>query len=116
VSTPGPSPCQTCGACCAQFRVSFYWAEGDDTLGGWVPIALTQRVDAQRRAMRGTLSKPVRCVALKGELGQAVSCGIYAKRPSPCREFDAWLADGTPDERCQQARARIGLPVLHQRE
>jgi Fe-S-cluster containining protein len=66
--------------------------------------------------MRGTLAKPVRCVALKGELGQDVSCGIYAKRPSPCREFDAWHADGTPDERCQQARARIGLAALPHRD
>ncbi|MLR39642.1 YkgJ family cysteine cluster protein, partial [Salmonella enterica subsp. enterica] len=23
------NPCMTCGACCAYFRVSFYWAEGD---------------------------------------------------------------------------------------
>ncbi|EGR9493162.1 YkgJ family cysteine cluster protein, partial [Escherichia coli] len=22
-----PNPCMTCGACCAFFRVSFYWAE-----------------------------------------------------------------------------------------
>ncbi|MBR7358785.1 YkgJ family cysteine cluster protein, partial [Klebsiella pneumoniae] len=21
------NPCMTCGACCAYFRVSFYWAE-----------------------------------------------------------------------------------------
>ncbi|EJT1381768.1 TPA: YkgJ family cysteine cluster protein, partial [Escherichia coli] len=21
-----PNPCMTCGACCAFFRVSFYWA------------------------------------------------------------------------------------------
>ncbi|MEY4750030.1 MAG: hypothetical protein RIQ60_2244 [Pseudomonadota bacterium] len=109
------SPCQTCGACCAQFRVSFGWREADDALGGWVPVALTQRVDAQRRAMRGTLAKPVRCVALKGELGKTVSCGIYTQRPSACRKFDAWLADGTPDERCQLARERIGLAALPNR-
>ena len=24
------NPCVTCGACCAHFRVSFYWAEADD--------------------------------------------------------------------------------------
>ncbi|EEX7666747.1 YkgJ family cysteine cluster protein, partial [Escherichia coli] len=24
-----PNPCMTCGACCAFFRVSFYWAEAD---------------------------------------------------------------------------------------
>ncbi|HBP8873638.1 TPA: YkgJ family cysteine cluster protein, partial [Escherichia coli] len=25
-----PNPCMRCGACCAFFRVSFYWAEADD--------------------------------------------------------------------------------------
>ncbi|WP_374212354.1 YkgJ family cysteine cluster protein [Thiothrix subterranea] len=24
-----PNPCMTCGACCASFRVSFYWGETD---------------------------------------------------------------------------------------
>ena len=33
--------CQPCGACCAHFRVSFYWAEADDAPGGFVPAALT---------------------------------------------------------------------------
>ena len=23
-----PDACMTCGACCANYRVSFYWAEG----------------------------------------------------------------------------------------
>ena len=23
------NPCQSCGACCAAYRVSFYWAEGE---------------------------------------------------------------------------------------
>ncbi len=35
------NPCMTCGACCAYFRVSFYWAEADDA-GGLVPSALTE--------------------------------------------------------------------------
>ncbi|EKJ0223351.1 YkgJ family cysteine cluster protein, partial [Escherichia coli] len=25
-----PNPCMACGACCAFFRVSFYWAKVDD--------------------------------------------------------------------------------------
>jgi Fe-S-cluster containining protein len=109
---PARNPCQTCGACCAQFRVSFYWAEADDAIGGWVPVALTKPIDPQRRAMRGTLSKPVRCVALVGELASQVSCSIYDKRPSPCREFDAWDDQGRVNERCTKARAGIGLPPL----
>jgi len=26
-----------------------------------------------------------RCLALRGAVGRAVSCGIYGERPSPCR-------------------------------
>lgn len=37
------NPCMTCGACCACFRVSFYWAEGDDA-SGRVPASLTEPV------------------------------------------------------------------------
>ncbi|ENJ4382725.1 YkgJ family cysteine cluster protein, partial [Salmonella enterica] len=37
------NPCMTCGACCAYFRVSFYWAEGDDA-SGRVPASLTEPV------------------------------------------------------------------------
>ena len=35
------NPCMTCGACCAYFRVSFYWAEASDG-GGTVPVHLTE--------------------------------------------------------------------------
>ncbi|EER5964904.1 YkgJ family cysteine cluster protein, partial [Escherichia coli] len=38
-----PNPCMTCGACCAFFRVSFYWAEADDA-GGKVPVSLTEQI------------------------------------------------------------------------
>lgn len=37
------NPCMSCGACCAYFRVSFYWAEADDA-GGSVPAQLTEPV------------------------------------------------------------------------
>jgi hypothetical protein len=32
------NPCVSCGACCAHFRVSFYWAEADDAPGGIVHL------------------------------------------------------------------------------
>lgn len=37
--TPPPimdayNPCLDCGICCTHFRISFYWAEADDTPGG----------------------------------------------------------------------------------
>lgn len=33
---PENNPCVSCGACCAYFRVSFYWAESESG-GGTVP-------------------------------------------------------------------------------
>lgn len=47
------NPCMTCGACCAYFRVSFYWAEADDA-GGTVPSALTEPLTPFLRCMSGT--------------------------------------------------------------
>jgi uncharacterized protein len=98
--------CIECGACCASLRVSFYWAETDAHPGGSVPQQLTTRIGPYHVAMRGTESKPVRCVALTGEVGRAVSCSIYPMRSSTCREFEA----GT--ERCNRARQGLGLPPL----
>ncbi len=100
------SPCTHCGACCAHFRVSFYWAEGDDHPDGTVPMALTERVSPFLVAMRGTLVEPPRCVALQGEVGGRVGCAIYAQRSSSCRE----LVPG--DDKCVRARQRHGLPSL----
>ena len=98
--------CQSCGACCASFRVSFYWGETDAAPGGSVPVALTTAITPHRVAMRGTEQQPVHCVALLGRVGQQVSCAIYAQRSSTCREFSAG------DERCADARQRHGLPPL----
>ncbi len=95
--------CQRCGACCATFRVSFYWAEADDAPGGTVPVALTEAVSPQLRCMKGTERKPVRCVALQGEIGQQVGCGIYAQRSSTCRSVEPG------DAQCRKARAAWGL-------
>ncbi|MFN3586727.1 MAG: YkgJ family cysteine cluster protein [Moraxellaceae bacterium] len=100
------SPCQQCGACCAHFRVSFYWAEADDAEGGTVPAHLTNQRSPTLRCMKGTDSSRPRCIALEGDVGGHVSCGIYASRPSPCRE----VMPG--DEQCLRARAAHGLPPL----
>jgi Fe-S-cluster containining protein len=95
--------CQTCGACCAAFRVSFYWAETDAHPEGQVPQAMTASISPYHVAMLGTELKPVRCIALCGEVGQSVSCSIYEKRSSTCREFES----GTED--CMKARKINGL-------
>lgn len=106
------NPCISCGACCCGFRVSFYWAEADDAPQGYVPAAMTEQVNPFIRAMAGTHPIPQRCVGLQGTPGESVSCNIYPKRPSPCREFPAWMPDGSANPHCTKARAKIGLPEL----
>ena len=98
--------CQDCGACCAHYRVSFYWGESDAHPGGTVPARLTIPITPYRAAMRGTERSPVRCVALEGEVGVRVACSIYSLRSSTCREFAAY----TPE--CDKARMVYGLEPL----
>lgn len=106
------NPCVQCGACCAYYRVSFYWSEAEPSLGGTVPPELVQPLNPYRSAMQGTLRPPLRCVALAGAIGVAVNCSIYELRSSPCRELEPWEHDGQPNERCTKARAAHGLPPL----
>lgn len=105
-------PCLSCGACCANYRVSFYWAEADDAPGGIVPVHLTEPVSPHLRCMKGTSGKSVRCIALEGEVGRQVSCRIYHQRPSTCREFDVFDADGNPNQRCAALRIGLGLAAV----
>lgn len=99
-STCSDNPCVECGACCASFRVSFYWFEAESH---GLPMDLTRQVNAFYSCMAGTETHPVRCAALQGAVGQAVSCSVYAQRPSPCREVQAG------DEQCAKARRKHGL-------
>lgn len=101
-----------CGACCAHFRVAFHWSEAEAFLGGQVPPELTAKLDPHRRVMCGTQNKPLRCVALQGEIGVAASCGIYAQRPSVCREVVPAWEFGAPSPQCDKARAGHGLSPL----
>lgn len=108
--TVSANACVTCGACCASYRVSFYWAEGDDAPAGIVPHQLTEKLNDFRRCMQGTNSATPRCVALQGDVGQAVSCAIYENRPTPCRDFDiSWQGS---NDACDRARAKYGLAPL----
>lgn len=106
-------PCQRCGACCAAFRVAFYWSEAAPHDPGGPDEALTVKLRPFEVAMRGTDDglNP-RCVALDGVIGERVACGIYAARPSPCRSLRAAWEDGTPSPQCDRARARHGLSPL----
>ena len=95
------NPCQQCGACCAMYRVSFYWAEAAD-----FAESLVEQISPVRACMRGTNQAAPRCNALTGHVGESVSCSIYAQRPSPCREVEPG------DDKCVRARARHGLAPL----
>lgn len=94
--------CQTCGACCASFRVDFSACELDSQ-GGPVPSGLAVEVNHSTCRMRGTDHSPARCAALTGKVGENVGCGIYEWRPSPCREFEAG------SDACLRVRQRHGL-------
>ena len=102
------TPCTSCGACCARFRVSFY-------SGQKIPPGYSYAISAEESALktkRDHEGRP-RCIALRGEIGSSVACGIYGDRPTPCREFHHSYEDGGKrEERCDQARAAIGLPPL----
>ncbi|NOT15083.1 MAG: YkgJ family cysteine cluster protein [Methylotenera sp.] len=98
--------CLDCGTCCVTYRVSFYWGETTSHEKGIVPQELTKAISPHHVCMKGTQTKPSRCVALLGEIGHKVSCSIYEQRSSTCREFEA----GT--EACNKARLQHGLSML----
>ncbi len=99
--------CIKCGACCASFRVSFYWGETRAHAQGTVPTELTTTISPYHVCMKGTERKPVLCIALVGEVGREVSCSIYEQRSSTCRQFEAGSED------CIKARKIHGLPALN---
>jgi Fe-S-cluster containining protein len=109
---PKQSPCLTCGACCAAFRVSFYWAESAEAVANAVPADMTCQVAPLLCAMKGTDQPHPRCIALQGSVGVSVCCAIYERRPSVCREVAPSGHSKTADIWCDRARAIWGLPPL----
>lgn len=93
--------CLSCGACCAFFRVSFYWAEGES-----MPERALEPLNALYSCMKGTNQKSPRCVMLSGEVGQQVTCSMYAQRSSTCKEVEVG------DAQCLKARSAHGLIPL----
>ena len=92
--------CQACGACCAY---SANWprfsTESEEELA-LIPQSL---VNERQSGMR---CDGDRCSALKGKIGDATACGIYAVRPEVCRS----CMPG--DAECAMARRKHGLPEL----
>lgn len=105
------NPCLSCGACCAHFRVSFFWGEAQSA-GGYVPDECITVINPTFVAMTGTHCKPARCVALVGEIGQQVHCTIYAERSTTCQNFHASWQQGEHNPDCDAARLAHGLAPL----
>ncbi|WYX19916.1 YkgJ family cysteine cluster protein [Achromobacter xylosoxidans] len=112
-NNPAANPCLDCGACCSHFRVSFYIGELAGENGGQVPLDLVTQMSPLRACMKGTEMGGGRCISLRGELGRpGIHCAIYENRPTPCREFDIWQPDGSPNPDCQRLRLALGLPAV----
>lgn len=105
------NPCLSCGACCAHFRVSFFWGEAQSA-GGSVPDEYLTAINPTFVAMQGTECQPAHCIALEGEVGAKVSCTIYAQRSTSCRDFQASWQNGEHNPDCDAARIAHGLPPL----
>lgn len=103
--TGSHNPCDGCNACCRHFRVSFYHGELDSQPGGHVPADMTVSITPFRACMKGTESGQGRCTALQHD-GR---CGIYAHRPSVCREFPVFMADGSFNPECVRLRLLHGI-------
>ena len=85
------NPCISCGACCAHFRVSFYWAESE---AKGLAVELTEQINSFFSCMKGTNQAAPRCDALAGEIGGQVACTVYEQRPEACKEVQSG------DEKC----------------
>lgn len=101
--TSDTNPCLACGACCMSYRVSFYWADAEQR---GLPSSLTEQLNPYLACMAGTNAREPRCAALRQSGDGAFACGVYERRPDPCREVQIG------DEKCVQARRRHGLPAL----
>ncbi len=105
------NPCFNCGVCCTHFRISFYCGEMDTQPLGFVPSELTSKINDVMVCMKGTEKGENRCVALQGNIGKGdIKCGIYDKRPTPCREFPVWMEDGSVNPKCNELRRKYGIP------
>ena len=97
-----PNPCFECGQCCQHFRVSFYHGEIAGNGTGVVPAELTSKLTAHLACMKGTEKGDAPCIALTHNKEEGWRCSIYEDRPSPCREFNIFNEDGTPNPDCQR--------------
>ncbi|MCX8065984.1 MAG: YkgJ family cysteine cluster protein [Candidatus Hydrogenedentes bacterium] len=106
------NPCITCGACCAYYKVTFYWGEINEELPGGVPSSLCEKYNDYKVVMKGTNSSNPRCIALLGTIGKRVFCRIHHCKPSICKEIEPSFKNGEREIKCDKARLAYGLPPL----
>jgi len=94
------SPCLACGACCAYSANWPRFSTEDDAALDLIPAEFVNE------SASGMRCEGNRCAALKGRIGEATACTIYAVRPDVCRT----CMPG--DVECTMARKKYGLPVL----
>jgi hypothetical protein len=100
MQTDASALCQSCGACCAYSNEWPRFSTEDDADLDRIPPAFVD--DSQGRIR----CDGDRCSALRGDVGVATACAIYAVRPEVCRT----CLPG--DDECQTARRRHGLPAI----
>jgi Fe-S-cluster containining protein len=101
MSAANEALCQACGACCAY---SADWPRFALETEAEIEAIPRDYVDDARGTMR---CHGDRCMALKGDIGIATACTLYAVRPEVCRSCQPG------DDSCNLARRRYGLaPVM----
>ena len=87
---PTEDACLSCGACCAFFRVSFYWAEGIS-----MPEHYTEPVTAVYSCMAGTNQASPRCIALQGTIGGKLVVGCMNSVALHVKKFKSLMINAT---------------------
>lgn len=99
--------CQSCGACCcntakniAQDYPFYVEVEKSDVLFKTRRKLLAEVAEPDDKGVYHLklVGDEQRCIALKGELGEQVTCSIYQFRPSGCRQVTGG------DDECLRAR------------
>jgi len=102
--------CTRCGACCCNTDenrregfVDYVEVFAHDALRRRPDLIAKLAVRNERRQVHLRLTSDHRCVALAGELGRSVHCGIYELRPTVCRRVQAG------SDECLRARRERGV-------
>jgi len=97
--------CQSCGACCV--HAGDILVGKDEPTPRYLQHSIRGRVGflSDEHETHRCMAKDAqgRCFAFRGEIGYAVRCATYLRRPKVCRE----LQSGTPA--CLESRKAAGI-------